>query len=38
MPVKVNEIIRKLSLAERNKVEDRAAEVRSHSVLHPNQG
>ncbi len=35
MPVKVNEIIRKLSLAERKKVEDRAAEIIAEEMSLP---
>ncbi|OLB37443.1 MAG: hypothetical protein AUH11_08650 [Acidobacteria bacterium 13_2_20CM_57_17] len=37
MPVKVNEIIRKLSPAERKKVEDRAAENIAEKTSLPNE-
>ena len=37
MPVKVNEIIRKLSPAEQKKVEDRAAEIIAEKTSLPNE-
>ena len=37
MPVKVNEIIRKLSPTERKKVEDRAAEIIAEKTSLPNE-
>ena len=37
MPVKVNEIIRKLSPAERKKVDDRAAEIIAEKTSLPNE-
>ena len=37
MPVKLNEIIRKLSPAERKKVDDRAAEIIAEKTSLPNE-